>query len=51
MKTKVLFIGTLVALSFFVSCNSDEKQMAELLQQFLTMKLLLLLKLMPQLKM
>lgn len=25
MKTKVLFIGTLVALSFFVSCNSDEK--------------------------
>ncbi len=25
MKTKVLFIGTLVALSFFISCNSDEK--------------------------
>ncbi|KAF2510062.1 hypothetical protein EYY60_11140 [Flavobacterium zhairuonense] len=25
MKTKILCIGTLVALSFFVSCNSDEK--------------------------
>ncbi|WP_029273273.1 hypothetical protein [Flavobacterium sp. KJJ] len=25
MKTKFLFIGTLVALSFFISCNSDEK--------------------------
>ena len=25
MKTKFLFIGTLVALTFFVSCNSDEK--------------------------
>lgn len=25
MKTKFLFIGTLIALSFFVSCNSDEK--------------------------
>jgi hypothetical protein len=25
MKTKFLFIGTLVALSFFFSCNSDEK--------------------------
>ena len=25
MKTKILFIGTLVALSFFISCNSDEK--------------------------
>lgn len=25
MKTKILFLGTLVALSFFISCNSDEK--------------------------
>ncbi len=25
MKTKFLFFGTLVALSFFISCNSDEK--------------------------
>jgi hypothetical protein len=25
MKTKFLFIGTLVSLSFFISCNSDEK--------------------------
>ncbi|WP_426486306.1 hypothetical protein [Flavobacterium sp. 2] len=25
MKTKIFFIGTLAALSFFVSCNSDEK--------------------------
>jgi len=25
MKTKIFFIGTLVALSFFASCNSDEK--------------------------
>jgi hypothetical protein len=25
MKTKFLFIGSLVALSFFISCNSDEK--------------------------
>ncbi|MTH16286.1 hypothetical protein [Flavobacterium sp. LC2016-01] len=25
MKTKIFFIGTLAALSFFISCNSDEK--------------------------
>ena len=25
MKTKELFIGTLIAFSFFISCNSDEK--------------------------
>lgn len=25
MKTKKLFIGTLIAFSFFISCNSDEK--------------------------
>ncbi|WP_428230007.1 hypothetical protein [Flavobacterium sp.] len=29
MKTKFLFIGTLVTLSFFISCNSDEKTNTE----------------------